>query len=137
MNNEIKVDIGYIIGELYPDVIISSEKIPQGAKPPLFVVKQINQDYSKLIGDISSSTITFDVSYYPEDTSSTRDTLQEVQMTLLRALSRNHRIILRNLNSTTVDEILHVTGKVTLRERIERPHNYMSSLDINGSIKEE
>lgn len=118
MNSNIKIDLAYIIADLYPNYMISEDQIPQGAKPPFFIVKQLSQNYNKLIGDISDSTIMFDISYYPEETRNIVRDIEGVQMTLLRAFSNNKRIRLTNVDSKTVDNILHITGTIKVREKL-------------------
>ena len=134
MNTSIKLDIGYILADLYPGYTISAEKIPQGAKPPFFVVKQITHSYDKLIGSVSSSTMSFDISYYPKESNQMNKEIEGVQMTLLRALSNNSRLRLCNINSQTVDDVLHITGTVKVREMISDQGVKMNKL--SKDIKE-
>lgn len=134
MNVTAKNSLGYIIAELYPGYTIAAEQIPQGAKPPFFFVKQINQSYNKLIGDNSESIIDFDIAYFPAEGRSMRKEMEEVQLSLLRAFSSDNRLRLYRVNSSIVDDILHVQGLVRLRERKVNQEIKFSSLQAD--IKE-
>lgn len=128
------------IVKLYPPpkYIIAKEEIPQGVSSPFFFIKQISQDYTKLIGNRYKSGLLLSISYYPPNgIVEVYKDLEEVQLNLLRAFSSSNIMRMSKIQSKIVDKILHITGEFNFREIAIEDGVPMKSLDVETDMKEE
>jgi hypothetical protein len=116
MTSEIKQAIVNKLLELYPSYTIYDEDIPQNFKTPCFLITVIEQNYSKRLNTKFKSTVSFDVAYFSNQKTETRNDCYNMQLVLLRNfdLVGGYRILNKQANIT--DDVLHFIFDINYSE---------------------
>jgi len=135
MINEIISAIAEKLKELYPGYKRYTDDIPQKFTPPAFVIYTIDQDYSKRIGNIYKSRISFDIAYFSDKAKQEiKSDCLTVQETLLREFDTFGTFKSVNKNVRITDNVLHMTFDVVYSEMICESSELMQTLETNTNL---
>lgn len=135
MISEIKQAIAQKILELYPEVTIYDEDIPQNFKTPSFLVTVIEQSYGKRLADKYNSTVSFDVAYFSDKKKNEiKSDCQAVMVNLLRAFDLMDTFRARNSQANITDNVLHITFDVSYSEMKIEEFTKMQKQTTNTNI---
>ena len=140
MVNETIDGLSVILSNLFEDVTIYSESIPQGFKEPCFFILNLTSEEQALLGNRALRITSFNIQYFPKDQFSPKAECQRVAETLygvLRNVEMLNGIIINgtNLNHEIVDNVLHF--QVTFKSTINYPkyeNESMGNLEIKSII---
>ena len=137
MINDIKKCIVDNLLNIYPDITIYDEDIPQNFKAPSFLITLTDQDYSKRINNKFNGEVSFDISFFSEkDRFEIKNDCLKVQQDLFRSFDLINKYRVLDKQSTIVDNVLHFTFKIKYSEIREIEETKMIVADLNTNIKE-
>ncbi len=121
---------------LYPGITIYDEKVPQKFKTPSFFISIYDQDYEKKLNTKYGSTISYDVSYFPNEEYNKNNEMYLVQENLLREFRDLGTFRALNIKANITDDVLHIMFDVKYSEALIIDGIKMNNLDTNTEIKE-
>lgn len=137
MINDIKECIVETLLEIYPNITIYDEDIPQNFKTPSFLITLTDHQYAKRINNKFDSEISFDISFFSskENYEIKADCLN-TQQELFRCFDFISRYRALDKEATIVDNVLHFKFNVKYSEIKEMDEVKIQNKDINTNIKE-
>ena len=137
MINDIKQCIVDNLLNIYPDITIYDEDIPQNFKTPSFLITLTDQDYSKRINNKFNGEVSFDISFFSEnDKFEIKNDCLKIQQELFRNFDLITKYRVLDKQSTIIDNVLHFTFKIKYSEIREIEEAKMKVADLNTNIKE-
>ena len=137
MINDIKQCIVDNLLNIYPDITIYDEDIPQNFKTPSFLITLTDQDYSKRINNKFNGEVSFDISFFSEkDKFEIKNDCFKTQQELFRNFDLITKYRVLDKQSTIIDNVLHFTFKIKYSEIREIEEAKMKVADLNTNIKE-
>ncbi|HAY3897742.1 TPA: hypothetical protein JRS25_003685 [Escherichia coli] len=122
---------------IYPDITIYDEKVPQKFKTPSFFISIYDQDYEKRLNTKYGSTISYDVSYFPNEEYNKNNEMYLVQENLLREFRDLGTFRALSIRANITDDVLHIIFDVKYSEMTVIDDVKMNKLESNTNIKEE
>ncbi len=122
---------------IYPDITIYDEKVPQKFKTPSFFISIYDQDYEKRLNTKYGSTISYDVSYFPNEEYNKNNEMYLVQENLLREFRDLGTFRALSIRANITDDVLHIIFDVKYSEMTVIDDIKMNKLESNTNIKEE
>lgn len=134
MISDVKAAIKSKLTELYPSgYVIYDEDLPESISKPAFLLQITSQNYNRRTGNRFSSELTFDVSYY-SDQSAIRTDCITVQENSLHAFDRIGTYQARNKVAKITDNVLHFTFDIRYSEIVEEDICYMQQQQTNTKL---
>lgn len=121
---------------LYPGITIYDEKVPQKFKTPSFFISIYDQDYEKRLNTKYESTISYDVSYFPNEEYNKNNEMYIVQENLIREFRDMDTFRALNIKANITDDVLHIMFDVKYSEELITNETKMNNLNTNTGIKE-
>lgn len=121
---------------LYPGITIYDEKVPQKFKTPSFFIAIYDQDYEKRLNAKHESTISYDVSYFPNEEYNKNNEMYIVQENLIREFRDMDTFRALNIKANITDDVLHIMFDVKYSEALITNEVKMNNLNTNTGIKE-
>lgn len=137
MVNSINQAIADKLNGLFNNVTIYDEKVPQNFKTPSFFISTYDQDYEKGISDRYRSTVSYDISYFPDSEYSLNNEMYEVRSILLRKIRDLGPYRAINIKANITDDVLHIMFDVKYSEAAAISEIKMNKIETNTNIKEE
>lgn len=137
MVNSINQAIADKLNGLFNNLTIYDEKVPQNFKTPSFFISTYDQDYEKGISDRYRSTVSYDISYFPDSEYSLNNEMYEVRSILLRKIRDLGAYRAINIKSNITDDVLHIMFDVKYSETVAVSEIKMNKIETNTNIKEE
>lgn len=137
MINSINQSIADKLNSLFNNVTIYDEKVPQDFKTPSFFISIYDQDYEKGISDRYKSTVSYDISYFPNDEYSSNNEMYEVSSILLREIRDLGPYRAINIKANITDDVLHIMFDVKYSEAAAISEIKMNKIKANTNVKEE
>lgn len=104
----ISIRLNAVFGAAYR---IYSEKVEQGLVEPAFFIKSLNATQTKLIGNRYLREYSFDVHYFPEDSTSNKEMLTVAEQLLEEmefiTLVNGDQVMGVSMNYEIIDSVLH------------------------------
>jgi hypothetical protein len=111
------------------------DDIPQKFATPSFFISLFDHEYSKRISNTYSGTLSFDLAFYSEkSTSIIKSDLVEKQEVLMKLLDITGTFKILNKNAKITDNVLHITFDVKYSELKEEDFTAMQSQTTNTNI---
>ena len=135
MINNIKESIAHTLCTMYENITIYEDDIPNGFTTPSFVIYTNDIDSSRLINDGYNNVIEFDLCYFSDkDREEIKTDITNVRYELshLDKVSNGidtYRLINRQTN--IVDDVLHYTYSIRLREQTNNNDAVMNTVSSN------
>ncbi|MCI6691441.1 MAG: hypothetical protein MR510_02950 [Clostridium sp.] len=137
MINDIKECIVETLLEIYPNITIYDEDIPQNFKTPSFLITLTDHQYAKRINNKFDSEISFDISFFSsKENYEIKVDCLNTQQELFRSFDFISRYRALDKEATIVDNVLHFKFNVKYSEIKEMEEVKMKNKDINTNIKE-
>lgn len=137
MVNSINQAIADKLNGLFNNVTIYDEKVPQNFKTPSFFISTYDQDYEKGISDRYSSTVYYDISYFPDSEYRLNNEMYEVRSILLREIRDLGPYRAISIKANITDDVLHIMFDVKYSEAVAVSEIKMNKIETNTNIKEE
>ena len=137
MINDIKECIVETLLEIYPNITIYDEDIPQNFKTPSFLITLTDHQYAKRINNKFDSEISFDISFFSsKENYEIKVDCLNTQQELFRSFDFISRYRALDKEATIVDNVLHFKFNVKYSEIKEMEEVKMKNKEINTNIKE-
>lgn len=137
MINSINQFIADKLNSLFDNVTIYDEKVPQDFKTPSFFISTYYQDYEKGVSDRYKSTVSYDISYFPNEGYSKNNEMYGMQTVLLREFRELGAFRAINLKSNITDDVLHIIFDVKYLEATAKNEVKMNKIESSTNMKEE
>ncbi|MDU3526416.1 phage tail terminator family protein [Clostridium sp.] len=137
MINNIKQCIVDNLLNVYQDITIYDEDIPQNFKTQSFLITLTDHNYSKRINNKFNGEVSFDISFFSErDRFEIKNDCLKVQQDLFRNFDLITKYRALDKQATIVDNVLHFTFKIKYSEINSIEESKMVSAELNTNIKE-
>ena len=134
MISDVKNAIKNKLTELYPTgCVVYDEDLPETISKPSFLLQITSQNYNRRTGNRFSSELTFDVSYF-SDQSAVRTDCIAVQENLLQTFDLIGTYQVRNKVAKITDNVLHFTFDIRYSEIVEEEICYMQQQQTNTKL---
>lgn len=134
MISEIKAAIINKLTELYPTgYTIYDEELPEAPNKPSFLITLTGQSYGKRLGNKFISELSFDITFYSDQTAVRTDCIK-LQEEILRAFDFIGTYQIRNKSAKITDNVLHFTFDIRYSEIQEEQSSIMQKQLIKTNL---
>lgn len=109
---------------------VYDEAVPQESAAGSFFIAISEHSYRKAVGGGSTSSVSFDLAYYPVDSGNIRKECMTVGETVLRGLERTGGFRITGKTAQVVENVLHARFTVKYREGAAEAATRMNKLII-------
>lgn len=139
MIQKIKEAISNKLLELYTDITIYDEEIPQGEEnspleKPYFLITLTSQGYTKLLSSKSKVELAFDVTYYSNQSTGIKNDCIQVGQTLLTNFEslQDYRVFGKKVE--VKENVMHFTFSLQYLEMKMETPIFMNKKEVNTNI---
>lgn len=134
MISDLKAAIVSKLLELYPSgFMIYDEDLPDSITKPAYLIQITSQSYDRRVSNKYNSELSFNISYYSNQTSVRTDCIQ-VQEVLLRAFDNIGSCQVMNKIAKITDNILHFTFDIRYSEELQEEKCFMQQQQTNTDL---
>jgi hypothetical protein len=134
MISDLKTAIVSKLFEIYQiGYVTYDEDLPESFSKPAFLIQITNQSYHRRLSNKFSSEVSFDITYYSDQSAIRADCIR-VQETLLKAFDMIGTYQVMNKISKITDGILHFTFDIRYCEMLQEEECLMQQQQTNTNI---
>lgn len=136
MGEDLKNAIKAKLAELFPEVMVYEEDLPENYRKPAFLISTISAAEGRGLGGRKGYLLSFDVSYYSNLTGQANNDCYQKGMALLKGFQLSgYR--LKGKKSATAQNILHFTFETQYTVAEEVADIKMEQKELSTNIKED
>lgn len=137
MINDIKQCIVDNLLNIYPDITIYDEDVPQNFKIPSFLITLTDHNYNKRINNKFDGEVSFDISFFSsKEKFDIKNDCLKTQQDLFRKFDLITKYRVLDKQATIIDNVLHFTFKIKYSESNNIEELKMVAAELNTNIKE-